>query len=146
MSHAVWGHPRRTGHGGEFWQNVVHCRREWQTTSVFLPWEPHEQYEKAKRYDNEIELPRSVAAQYATGEEWRNSFRKNKEMEPKWKQRPVVTGDGSRVWCCKIQYCIGTWNVSSMSQGKLEVVKQEIARVNTDILGINELKSTEMWI
>ena len=48
LSHAVWGHPRRVGHGGEVWQNVVHWRREWQTTSVFLPWEPHEQYEKAK--------------------------------------------------------------------------------------------------
>ena len=48
LSHAVWGHPGRAGHGGEVWQNVVHWRREWQTTSVFLPWEPHEQYEKAK--------------------------------------------------------------------------------------------------
>ena len=48
LSHAVWGHPRRTGHGGEVWQNVVHWRREWQTTSVFLPWEPNEQYERAK--------------------------------------------------------------------------------------------------
>jgi len=48
LSHAVWGHPRWKGHGGEVWQNVVHWRREWQTTSVFLPWEPHEQYEKAK--------------------------------------------------------------------------------------------------
>ena len=47
-SHAVWGHPRQTGHGGEVWQNVVHWRRAWQTTSVFLPWEPHEQYAKAK--------------------------------------------------------------------------------------------------
>ena len=46
---AVWGHPRWTGHGGEVWRNVVHWRREWQTTSVFLTWEPHEQYEKAKR-------------------------------------------------------------------------------------------------
>ena len=45
LSHAVWGHPRQTGHGGEVWQNVVHWRREWQTASVFLPWEPHEQYE-----------------------------------------------------------------------------------------------------
>ena len=43
-----WGHPRQAGHGGEVWQNVVHWGREWQTTSVFLPWEPHEQYEKAK--------------------------------------------------------------------------------------------------
>ena len=49
MSHALLGHPRRTGFGGEFWENVVHWRREWQTTSVLLPWEPHEQYEKAKR-------------------------------------------------------------------------------------------------
>ena len=48
LSHAVWSHPRWAGHGGEVWQNVVHWRREWQTTSVFLPWEPHEQYEKAK--------------------------------------------------------------------------------------------------
>ena len=55
-----------------------------------------------------------------------------------------VTGDGSKVQCCKEQYCIGTWNVGSMNQGKLEVVKQEIARVNIDILGISELKGTGM--
>ena len=55
-----------------------------------------------------------------------------------------VTGDGSEVQCCKEQYCIGTWNVSSMSQGKLEKVEQEIARVNVDILGISELKWTGM--
>ena len=62
------------------------------------------------------ELPRSVDAQYATGEEWRNNPRKNEETEPKRKQRPDVdvTGDGSKVWCCKEQYCIGTWNVRSM--------------------------------
>ena len=53
-----------------------------------------------------------------------------------------MTGDGSKVQCCKEQYCIGTWNVRSMNQGKLEVVKQERARVNTDILGISELKWT----
>ena len=83
-------------------------------------------------------VPRSVGAQYAPGEEWKNNSRKNGEMEPKQKQHPVVdvTGDGSKVWCCKEQYCIGTWNVRSMNQGKLEVVKQEIARVNTDILVI----------
>ena len=80
--------------------------------------------------------------QYATGEEWRNSSRKNEEAEPKQKPHPVAdaTGDGSKVQCCKEQYCIGTWNVRSMNQGKLEVVKQEIARVNIDILGISELK------
>ena len=59
-SSPLWwqGHPRRMGHCGEFWQNVVHWRREWQTTSVFLPWDPHEQYEKAKRCDTERWTPR----------------------------------------------------------------------------------------
>ena len=67
-------------------------------------------------------------------------------MEPKQKQYPVVdvTVDRSKVRCCKEQYCIGTWNVRSMNQGKLEVVKQEMARVNVDILGIGELKWTGM--
>ena len=55
-----------------------------------------------------------------------------------------VTGDGSKVQCCKEQYCIGTWNVKSMNQGELEVVEQEIARVNMEILGISELKWTGM--
>ena len=55
-----------------------------------------------------------------------------------------VTGDGSKVQCCKEQHCIGTWNVRSMNQGKLKVVKQEMARVNVDILGISELKWTGM--
>ena len=81
------------------------------------------------------ELPRSVGAQYATGEKWRNNSRKTEETEPKQKQHPVVdvTGDGSKVQYCKEQYCLRTLNVRSMSQGKLEVVKQEIARVNIDI-------------
>ena len=92
------------------------------------------------------ELPRSVGAQYATEDQWRNNSRKNEGMEPKEKQHPVVngTGDGSRVQCCKEQYCIGIWNVRSMNQGKLEVVKQEMTRVNIDILGISELKWTGM--
>ena len=90
------------------------------------------------------ELPRLVGAQHATGDWWRNSSRNNEEMEPKQKQHPVVgvTGDGCRVWYCKEQYCIGSWNVRSMNQGKLEVVKQEMARVSIDILGISELKWT----
>ena len=54
------------------------------------------------------------------------------------------TGDGSKIQCCKKQYCIGTWNVSSMNQSKLEVIKQEMVRVNIDILGISELKWTGM--
>ena len=90
------------------------------------------------------ELPGLVGTQYATGEEWRNNSRKNEETETKWKQHPVmdVNGDGSKVRCCKEQYCIGTWNVRSTNQGKLEAVKQEMATVNIDILGISELKWT----
>ena len=67
-------------------------------------------------------------------------------MEPKQKQHPVVdvTGDRNKVQCCKEKYCIGTWNVRSMNQGKLEVVRQEMARVNINILGISELKWTGM--
>ena len=92
------------------------------------------------------EYPRLVGAQYATGDQWRNNSRKNEETEPKQKQHPAVdvTGNRSKVGCCKEQYCIGTWNVRSTNQGKLEVVKQEMARVNNNILGINELKWTGM--
>ena len=92
------------------------------------------------------ELPRLVGAQYATGDHWRNKSRKNEETEPKQKQHPVVdvTGDGSKVQCCKEQYCIGTWNVRSMNQGRLQRVKQEMTRMNVDILGIRELKWTRM--
>ena len=92
------------------------------------------------------ELPRSVGAHCAIGDQWRNNSRKNEETEPKWKELWVVdvTGDGSKVWCCKEQYCIGTWNVRSMNQGKLEVVKQEMTRVNINILGNGELKCTRM--
>ena len=81
-----------------------------------------------------------------TAGQWRYNSRKNEEMEPKQKQYPVedVTGDRSKIQCCKEQYCIGTWNVRSMNQGKLEVVKQEMARVNVDILGISKLKWTGM--
>ena len=86
------------------------------------------------------ELPRSVGVQHATGEEWRNNSKKNEETEPKQKQCPVVdvAGDGSKVQCGKEQYCIGTWNVRSMNQGKLEMVKQEMARVSINILGISK--------
>ena len=86
------------------------------------------------------------ATQYATGDQWRNKSRKNEGMEPKQKQYPAVdvTGDRSKVLCCKEQYCIGPWNVRSMNQDKLEVVKQEMARVNVEILGISELKWSGM--
>ena len=73
------------------------------------------------------ELPRSVDAQYATGKEWRNNSRKNEELEPKQKQHPVVdvTGYESKVQCCKEQYCIGTWNVRSVNQGKRKEEKRK---------------------
>ena len=83
---------------------------EWQTTSVFLPWEPHEQYEQQKDSKRKHELPKLVGAQYATGDQWRDNFRKNEEMDTKQKQHPVVdvTGDRSKIRCCKEQYCTGT--------------------------------------
>ena len=98
---------------------MVHWRSEWQTTSVFLLENP---MNSMKRQNNRIlkeELPRSVDAQYATGDQWRNNSRKNEGMEPKQKQYPVVdvTGDRSKIQCCKKQYCIRTWNVRSMNQG-----------------------------
>ena len=83
-----------------------------------------------------------VGVQCATRKEWRDSSKRNEEAEPKQKQHPIVgvTGGGSKVRCCKEQYCIGTWNVKSMNQGKLEVVKQVMARVKVEILEISELK------
>ena len=138
-------HPRWAGYGGDFWT-----------------WSTGEGNDKPLQYsclENAMnsmkrqkvrtmkdELPRSVGAQYATGDQWRNNSWKNEETEPKQKQHSVVdvTGDGNKVWCYKEQYCVGTWNVRSMNQGKLEVVKQEMARVNTDILGFSKLKWTGM--
>ena len=102
-----------------------------------------------KRQNDRIlkgELPRLVGAQYATADQWKNIFRKNEGTETKQKEYPAVdvTGDRSKVRCCKEQYCIGTWNARSMNQGKLEVIKQEMARVNVDILGLSKLRWTGM--
>ena len=73
------------------------------------------------------EIPRSIGDQYATGDQWRNNSTNNEAMEPKQNQHPAVdvTGDGSKVRRCKEQYCTGAWNVRSMNQGKLEVVKPD---------------------
>ena len=92
------------------------------------------------------EIHRSVGAQYATGEEWRNGPRRNDETEPKQKQHPEVnvSGSESKVWGCKEQFYIGTWNVRSVNQGVLDVVKQDMVRVNIGILGISEIKWTGM--
>ena len=92
------------------------------------------------------ELQRSVGARHATGDQWRNSCRRNGDAEPKLKRHPAVgvPGDGRKVRRCKEQYRSGTWTVTSMNQGRLEVVKQETARVNTEILGISEQKWNAM--
>ena len=102
-----------------------------------------------KRQNDRIlkeKLPRSVSAQYATGDQWRNNSKKNEGIEPKKKQYQAVdvTDDRSKVQWCKKQYCIGTWNVRFMNQGKLEAAKQEMARVNINILGIGKIEWTEM--
>ena len=134
--------------GGSWWRDLTECGplekgmvNHFSILALRTPWSVW----KGKRILKE-EHPRSVGAQYATGEEWRNNSRNNEETEPKWKQHPVVdvTGDESKLWCCKEQYCIGTWNVRSMNQSKLEVVEQEMARVNINILGIGEGKWTGM--
>ena len=93
----------------------------------------------------ENEFPRLEFVQYVTGEEWRaitNSSRKNEAAGPKWKRCSVVdvSGEESKVPCCKKQYCTGTWNVRSVNQGKLDVVRQEMARLNIGILAISERK------
>ena len=97
-----------------------------------------------KRQNDRIlkrELPGLVGDQYATGDQWRNNSRKNEEMEPKKNNTHLWMGlvIEARFDAVKSQYCIRTWNVRSMNQGKLEVVKQEMTRVNINILGISEL-------
>ena len=126
LSHTLWGHPRRVGmveRSDTMWSTGEGNGKPLQYPCLENPMN------NMKRQNDRIlkeELPRSIGAQYATGDQWRNNSRKNKGLEPKQKQYPVVdvTGDRSKVWCCKEQYCIGTWNVRSMNQGKLEVVKQ----------------------
>ena len=131
----------------------------WRVLTKYGPWEgngkplqysclenPMNSMKRQKYRTLKDELPRSVGAQYATRDQWKNNSRKNEGMESKQTQHPVVDviGDGSKAWCCKEQYCIGTWNVRSMNQGKLEVVKQEMARVNINILGISKPNWTGM--
>ena len=89
------------------------------------PWEPHKQYEKAKRYDTERWTPQVGRCPICYWKRAEKYFRRDEKTEPKQKQCPgvYVSGGESKVWCSKEQYCIGTWNVRSMNQGKLEVVK-----------------------
>ena len=88
---------------------------------------------KSKKITLKDELPRSIDVQYAAREEQRDSSRRNEEAEPKQKQCPTVDmhGGESKVQCCKEQYCIRTRNIRSMNQGKLDMGKQELARVST---------------
>ena len=101
------------------------------------------QYEKAEGTLKD-EHPRLVGAQCTTGDQWRNNSRKTEETEPKQKQYPVVDVTGNRSKVLTLTLTLTLWNVRSMNQGKLEMVKQEMARVNVDILGIRELKWTGM--
>ena len=110
---------------------MVHWGREWQILQHSCLENPMNSMKRQKDVTLKDKHPRSVGAQYATGEERRNSSRRKEEAEPKWKQHPVVdvSCGASEIRFCKEQYCIGTWNVRSMNQGKLKVVKQEMARL-----------------
>ena len=128
ISHALQGYPRWTGHIREFWQNMIHWMREWQIIPLYLPGVPHELHKgpKKKKWHQKLNSPRSEGVQHGTVEEQRriiHSPRMNEAAGPKWIQHSVadVPGDGSKTWCCKEQYCMGTWNVMSMNQGKLDL-------------------------
>ena len=146
LSHVLWGHQDgrvMVERSDRMWSTGEGNGKPLQYSCLENPMN------RMKKQNDRIlkgELPRSVGTQYATGDQWRNNSRKNEGTEPKQKQFPVVdvTHDTSKVQCCKEQYCIGNWNVRSMNQGKLEEVKQEMARVNVNILGISELRWTGM--
>ena len=130
----MWGHPRWMGHGGKM---VERSDSMWSTrkgNGIPLKYSclesPMESMKRQKDRTLKEELPMSVVAQYATGDQWRNNSRNNEGTEPKQKHHPVVdvTGERNKVWCCREQYCTGTWNVRSMNQGKLKVVKQEMGK------------------
>ena len=114
------------GHSGECWQNMIHGRREWQTTPVDLPMNC---IKRLKYMTPKDESPVSEGVQYATRKDQRtttNSSRKNEAADPRQKWPSVVdtSGEERKIWCYKEHYCIGTWNVRSMNQCKLDMVKQ----------------------
>ena len=121
----------------------------WPTgEGAFMLQEPHEQYEKTKRYDTKRWSPQVSRCPIRY---WRRVEKQwTPERVKRWSQSekkcPIVdvTCDGSKVLCCKEQYCIGIWNIRSLNEGEWQVVKQGMARVNIDILGISELKWTIM--
>ena len=129
---------------------VESCDRMWSTGEgngkpLQYSWLEKNSMKRQKDRTLKDEL-RWVGVQYATGDQRRSNSRKKEKMEPKQKQHLVVdvTGGGNKVQCCKEQYCIENWNVKSMNQGKLELIKQEMTRVNINILRISELKWTGM--
>ena len=146
LSHVMWGRPRWLGHGEKSDRIRSTGEGNGKPFQYSCLENPMNSVKRQKDRILKDKLPRSVGAQYATGDQRRTNSRKNEGTKPNQKQHAVVyvTGDRSKVWCCKEQYCIGTWNVRSMNQGKLEVVKQEMARVNVNILGSRELKWTGM--
>jgi len=149
MSHAVQGHLRQTGHSREFWQNVIRWRREWETTSVYLLWEPHELYERPKRYDTKRSVPqiwRYPMCYWGRVEENYQKPQNEWSGWAKWIWNSVVDESCDKIWCCKEQYCMGTWNVRSMNQGKLDVVKQEMVRININILDQQTKIDGNGWI
>ena len=139
MSRDMQGHPRWTEHRGEFWQMEKGMRNNCSLLASRTLWT----VEKSKRYDTESWAP--------PGRQVSNMLvGKNRETAPERRKRLGQSGNNAQLWmclvvklkiqCCKEIYCIGTWNIKSMNQGKLEVVKQEMARVNTDVFGSSELK------
>ena len=118
-------------------------------SSILAAENPINSMKRQKDMTPKDEPPKSEGVQYATEEEWRaitKSAGKNEAVDTKQKRHSdmYVSGGKSKVQCCKEQYCIWTWNVRSINQDNLDMVKQEMARVNIDILGISELKRTEM--
>ena len=108
---------------GSWWRVLTKCGPLEKGMANYLDScleNPMNSMKKQKDRTLKDELPRSVGAQYASGDQWRNNSRKNEAMESKQKQHPAVavTADRSKVWCCKEQYCIGTWNVRFTNQGK----------------------------
>ena len=146
LRHAVWVHPRRmvmAERADRMWSSGEGTGKPLQYSCLENPMNSMKRQKDRAQKD---ELLRLLDAQYATGDQWRNNSGKNEGVEPKQKQHPDVdvTGDRSKVWWRKEEYCIVRWNFKSMNQGKLEVVKQEMSRVNINILGISKLTWTGM--
>ena len=150
----LWAMPSRATQDGQVIVEI--SDKMWSTgggNGIPLQYTSHENpmncIKRQKDLTPKDEPLRSKGVQYAIREEQRtttNSSRKNEAAgaKQKWPSIVDVSGDESKIRCYKEQYCVGPWNLRSMNQGKLDVVKQDVARVNADILGISELKWTRM--